>query len=117
MTIARRQAKTVAITAAVGLLLGLIYIIAAKPGYTAATSILLDDNLGKFADEPSPAPANMQTDTTILSQIAILKSAELAEKVVRKEKLDENDGFMNPPRSIVRNRHFWSTVHRRAFRE
>jgi succinoglycan biosynthesis transport protein ExoP len=100
MTIARRQARTVAITAAVGLLLGLIYIIAAKPGYTAATSILLDDNLGKFADEPSPAPANMQTDTTILSQIAILKSAELAEKVVRKEKLDENDGFMNPPRSI-----------------
>ena len=80
MTIARRQARTVAITAAVGLLLGLIYIIAAKPGYTAATSILLDDNLGKFADEPSPAPANMQTDTTILSQIAILKSAELAEK-------------------------------------
>ncbi|HMF67748.1 MAG TPA: polysaccharide biosynthesis tyrosine autokinase [Phyllobacterium sp.] len=100
MAIARRQAKTVAITAAVGLLLGIIYIIVATPGYTAATSILLDDNLGKFADEVSPAPANMQTDTTILSQIAILKSAELAEKVVVKEKLDEDDGFMNPPRSI-----------------
>jgi len=100
MAIARRQAKTVVITAAVGLLLGIVYIIVATPGYTAATSILLDDNLGKFADEVSPAPANMQTDTTILSQIAILKSAELADKVVRKEKLDENDAFMNPPRSI-----------------
>ncbi|MEK1855031.1 MAG: polysaccharide biosynthesis tyrosine autokinase [Phyllobacterium sp.] len=100
MAIARRQAKTVVITAAVGLLLGIVYIVVATPGYTAATSILLDDSLGKFADEVSPAPANMQTDTTILSQIAILKSAELAEKVVRKEKLDENDAFMNPPRSI-----------------
>lgn len=100
MTIARRQAKTVVITVAVGLLLGIVYIVVATPGYTAATSILLDDSLGKFADEVSPAPANMQTDTTILSQIAILKSAELAEKVVRKEKLDENDAFMNPPRSI-----------------
>jgi polysaccharide biosynthesis transport protein len=100
MAIARRQAKTVVITAAVGLLLGIVYIVVATPGYTAATSILLDDNLGKFADEVSPAPANMQTDTTILSQIAILKSAELADKVVRKEKLDENDAFMNPPRSI-----------------
>jgi polysaccharide biosynthesis transport protein len=100
MAIARRQAKTVVITAAVGLLLGIVYIVVATPGYTAATSILLDDSLGKFADEVSPAPANMQTDTTILSQIAILKSAELADKVVRKEKLDENDAFMNPPRSI-----------------
>ncbi|CAN7147618.1 polysaccharide biosynthesis tyrosine autokinase [Phyllobacterium sp. LjRoot231] len=100
MAIARRQAKTVAITAAVGLLLGVIYIIVATPGYTAATSILLDDNLGRFADEVSPAAENMQTDTTILSQIAILKSAELAEKVVEKEKLDENDAFMSPPRSI-----------------
>ncbi|MEK1886004.1 MAG: polysaccharide biosynthesis tyrosine autokinase [Phyllobacterium sp.] len=100
LAMARRQAKTVAITAAAGLLLGVVYIIFATPNYTAATSILLDDSLGKFADEVSPAPANMQTDTIILSQIAILKSSELAEKVVRKERLDENDTFMNPPRSI-----------------
>jgi succinoglycan biosynthesis transport protein ExoP len=101
MAIARRQARTVILTASVGLLLGLVYIIVATPSYTAATSILLDDNLGKFADEVSPAPANMQTDTTILSQIAILKSSELADKVVAREKLEEDDIFMNPPRSIL----------------
>jgi succinoglycan biosynthesis transport protein ExoP len=100
IAIARRQAKAVAIAAATGLLLGIVYIIVATPGYTALTSILLDDNLGKYADGVSSEPTDMQSDTTVLSQIAILKSAELAVKVVEKEKLDENDGFMNPPRSI-----------------
>ena len=98
ITIARRQAKVVVAAAAVGLLLGIIYIIVAIPYYTASTSILLDDSLGKFADDVSPVPSNMQSDTTILSQIAILKSAELATKVVIREKLDENEIFMNPPR-------------------
>ena len=100
IAIARRQAKVVAAAAGVGLLLGIIYIIIATPNYTASTSILLDDSLGKFADDVSPAPSNMQSDTTILSQIAILKSAELATKVATREKLDENEIFMNPPRSL-----------------
>ncbi|MDQ0995403.1 succinoglycan biosynthesis transport protein ExoP [Phyllobacterium ifriqiyense] len=100
-TIAKRQARVVIAAALVGLLLGVFYIVLAKPSYTAATSILLDDTLGKFADDVSPAPSNMQSDTTILSQIAILRSAELATKVAIKEKLDENVFFMNPPRSLV----------------
>ena len=100
IAIARRQAKVVAAAAGVGLLLGIIYIIIATPNYTASTSILLDDSLGKFADDVSPVPSNMQSDTTILSQIAILKSAELATKVATREKLDENEIFMNPPRSL-----------------
>lgn len=100
-TIAKRQARVVLAAALIGLLIGAIYIVMAKPNYTAATSILLDDTLGKFADDVSPAPSNMQSDTTILSQIAILRSAELATKVAIKEKLDENVFFMNPPRSLA----------------
>ncbi|MBB2971350.1 Wzz/FepE/Etk N-terminal domain-containing protein [Mesorhizobium sp. RMAD-H1] len=100
LAIARRQAKTVAIVAAIGLMLGIVSLIFSTPYYTAGTSILLDDNLGKLADEPSPMPANAQTDATILSQIAILKSTELAAKVVDRENLTENEIFMNPPRSL-----------------
>jgi succinoglycan biosynthesis transport protein ExoP len=100
LAVARRQAATVATIAGVGLLLGIVYIVFATPFYTSATSILLDDNLGKFADDVSPMPANMQADTTILSQIAILKSGELAAKVVEKEKLYDNPVFMNPPTSL-----------------
>jgi polysaccharide biosynthesis transport protein len=100
-SIARRQMSTIASIAVLGLGLGIIYIVAATPFYTAATSILLDDNLGKFADGVSPLPASMQSDTVILSQIAILKSGELAEKVVEKEKLYENEVFMNPPISLT----------------
>lgn len=101
LAMARRQARTVAIVAGLGLLLGILSLIFSTSYYTASTSILLDDNLGKMADEPSPAPANAQTDATILSQIAILKSAELAAKVVDKAKLTEDATFMNPPRSLM----------------
>ncbi|KXF76627.1 chain-length determining protein [Paramesorhizobium deserti] len=101
LAMARRQAKTVAIVAAIGLMLGIVSLIFSTSYYTAGTSILLDDNLGKLADEPSPMPANAQTDATILSQIAILKSTELAAKVVDREKLTENATFMNPPRSLL----------------
>jgi polysaccharide biosynthesis transport protein len=101
LAMAKRQARTVAIAAGAGLLLGILYLLSAAPNYTAATSILLDDNLGKVGDEVSPAPANAQSDAIILSQIAILKSSELAAKVVDREKLTENEAFMNPPRSLV----------------
>jgi polysaccharide biosynthesis transport protein len=101
LSIARRQASTVAAVAALGIGLGIAYVVTATPLYTAATSILLDDNLGKFADGVSPLPASMQSDTVILSQIAILKSGELAEKVVEKERLYENEVFMNPPTAFA----------------
>lgn len=101
IAMARRQTKTVAIGAVIGLLLGVLYLFFATSIYTASTSILLDDNLGKFADDVTPAPAAMQGDTVILSQIAILKSTRLALTVVEKEKLDENETFMSPPVSIA----------------
>ncbi|RCS25643.1 chain-length determining protein [Phyllobacterium salinisoli] len=101
LAMAKRQARTVAIVAGLGLLLGILSLVFSTSYYTASTSILLDDNLGKMADEPSPAPANAQTDATILSQIAILKSAELAAKVVDRAQLADNEIFMNPPRSLV----------------
>ncbi|MGH6760727.1 MAG: polysaccharide biosynthesis tyrosine autokinase [Phyllobacterium sp.] len=101
LAMARRQAKTVAIGAAAGLLLGIVYLLFATSIYTASTSILLDDNLGKLADDVSPAPAAMQGDTMILSQIAILKSTRLARTVVDKEKLVDDEVFMNPPQSLA----------------
>ncbi|PYE88809.1 polysaccharide biosynthesis tyrosine autokinase [Phyllobacterium leguminum] len=101
LAMARRQAKIVAIVTALGLLLGILSLIFSTSYYTASTSILLDDNLGKLADGPSPAPSNAQTDAAILSQIAILKSAELAGKVVDRANLTQNETFMNPPRSLV----------------
>lgn len=96
-----RQARLVALCAAVGLALGIVYLVFTPVQYTAATRVLLDDSLAKFAEEKNTAPATVQADSMILSEVEILKSSRLARAVVTAEKLDQNEVFLNPPQSPV----------------
>lgn len=96
-----RQARVVALCAAIGLALGIVYLIFTPPEYTAGTRILLDDSLTKFAEEKEATPVRMQADSMVSSQVEILKSTRLARAVVLAEKLHENEQFLNPPRSPV----------------
>ncbi|RUV80045.1 chain-length determining protein, partial [Mesorhizobium sp. M1A.F.Ca.IN.020.32.1.1] len=83
------------------IMLGVAYLLFATPTYTSMTQILLDENLSKFAEE-EPTPVNSQMlDTQIASAVEILKSGELALRVVDKLNLSENDTIINPPRSPV----------------
>ncbi|OWK22699.1 hypothetical protein AJ87_44285 [Rhizobium yanglingense] len=99
--IARRQAKLVVLFAAIGLLLGVTRLVFATYYYTAGTSVLIDDNLSRFAGDVSPAPANMESDKKIMSQVAILRSSSLAAKVVDRQQLYEKHEFVNPPLSVT----------------
>ena len=99
--IAIRQARVVALCAAVGLILGALYLLFTPAEYTASTRILLDDSLTKFAEEKDAAPVRIQADSMISSEVEILKSARLARTVVLAEKLHQNEAFLNPPRSPV----------------
>lgn len=96
---ARRQVKVVALFAALGLALGVVYLLFTPSIYTASTRILLDDSLTKFAEDRQTPPAGAQADSMVLSEVEILKSARLARAVVDAEKLQDNDVFLNPPRS------------------
>ncbi|SJM28677.1 polysaccharide biosynthesis tyrosine autokinase [Mesorhizobium delmotii] len=98
---AARQAKVVAACAAIGLFLGVLYLQTTPPTYLAMSRVLIDEGLNKVVDEVSAASVSMQTDSAILSQIEILHSARLAAVVVDKQKLDQNDAFMDPPTSAV----------------
>ncbi|PSJ61628.1 polysaccharide biosynthesis tyrosine autokinase [Pseudaminobacter soli (ex Li et al. 2025)] len=100
-SIALRQARVVAIGAGIGLALGAAYLVFTPGEYTAATRILLDDSLTKFAEDKSPAPAAMQADAMISSEVEILKSARLARTVAVAQKLQDNDAFLNPPSSPI----------------
>lgn len=96
---ARRQIKVVALCAAVGLAMGIAYLAFTPKVYTAVTDILLDDSLTRFAEEKDNAPAHIQADSTVLSEVEIMKSTRLARAVVIAAKLNENEAFLNPPRS------------------
>jgi succinoglycan biosynthesis transport protein ExoP len=98
---AARQAKVVAVCAAIGLFLGVLYLQTTPPTYMATSRVLIDEGLNKVVDEVSAASVSMQTDSAVLSQIEILHSARLAAVVVDKQKLDQNDAFLNPPTSAV----------------
>lgn len=98
---AARQAKVVAVCAAIGLFLGMLYLQTTPPKYQSVASVLIDEGLNKIVDDISAASTTMQTDSAILSQIEILTSTRLASVVVDKLKLDQNDTFMNPPQSAL----------------
>jgi uncharacterized protein involved in exopolysaccharide biosynthesis/Mrp family chromosome partitioning ATPase len=74
---ARRQARVVAITAVVGLLLGLAYVVSAVPQYTAKTDILIDSPKNAFTFDAG----------AIDSQVEVMKSDEVALSVVSTLKL------------------------------
>ncbi|WP_085033318.1 polysaccharide biosynthesis tyrosine autokinase [Ensifer aridi] len=96
-----RRARLVAAFVVLFIALGVVYLLFATPYYTSMTQILLDENLSKFAEE-EPAPANSQLlDMQIASAVEILKSGELALRVVDKLNLSENDTILNPPQSPV----------------
>jgi succinoglycan biosynthesis transport protein ExoP len=98
---ARRQARLVMLFGLLGLALGVAYLVFTPPVYTASTHILLDDNLAKFAQDTSTPPANSEAESTVLSEVEILKSNRLARVVVKAENLQNNEAFLNPPRSPV----------------
>ena len=96
---ARRQVKVVALCAVLGLAMGIVYLVFTPRVYTATTDILLDDSLTRFAEEKDNTSAHIQADAMVLSEVEILKSSRLARAVVVAAKLNENQAFLNPPRS------------------
>ncbi|MGB3415456.1 MAG: polysaccharide biosynthesis tyrosine autokinase [Mesorhizobium sp.] len=98
---AKRQMRVVALFGALGLALGVVYLLFTPSVYTASGNILLDDSLTKFAEDRQSPPLAPQGDATVLSEVEILKSARLARAVVKAENLQDNEVFLNPPVSPV----------------
>nr|WP_265519653.1 Wzz/FepE/Etk N-terminal domain-containing protein [Nitratireductor luteus] len=96
-----RRAWLIALFVALGLALGAAYLIVTPPVYTAATRILIDEQLAKFTQEEPPVSSSIRIDSMILSEVEILKSARLARTVVLAEGLHENEAFLNPPQAPV----------------
>jgi succinoglycan biosynthesis transport protein ExoP len=99
LNIAWRRARVVALAAAVGLALGAAYLLMTPPTFTAATRILLDENLTRYAQEERNGPGPMQIDTMMSSEVEILRSSRLAHAVVEDLDLHQNEAFLDPPMS------------------
>ncbi|RDJ10427.1 polysaccharide biosynthesis tyrosine autokinase [Rhizobium grahamii] len=94
-----RRAGSIALCVAATVTLAVIFLLFATPQYTSMTQILLDDDIAKYAQDPTPAASSQQVDMQIASAVEILKSNELALRVVDAEKLQDNDTILDPPKS------------------
>ncbi|MBD9447794.1 MULTISPECIES: polysaccharide biosynthesis tyrosine autokinase [unclassified Rhizobium] len=96
-----RRAGSIALCVAATVTLAVIFLLLATPQYTSMTQILLDDDIAKYAQDPTPAASSQQVDMQIASAVEILKSNELALRVVDAEKLQDNSTILDPSKSPV----------------
>lgn len=99
---ARRQWRLAAALGIVGLLLGVAYVMTAVPLYTASSDLLIDQGSNRIVDELSTSGGTLEDESAVLSQVELLKSDQIAEKVVDTLGLTSDPGFINATTSIVR---------------
>lgn len=102
LAMVRRQIGVVLAAIAVGIVLGVIYLMTAVPIYTSSTDILIDKGQSKLVDELASASGVFQDEAEMLSQVELLKSRQIAGTVVDALRLDQNDAFLAGTPSLLR---------------
>ncbi|MDL2401903.1 polysaccharide biosynthesis tyrosine autokinase [Rhizobium mayense] len=101
MAVVTRRIRTILAGVALFVALAVAYLVTAPSSYTSATQILLDETMTKYAEDQPPAASSQQADMEIASAVEILKSNEMALRVVDAAGLLNNDAILNPPQSPV----------------
>ena len=79
---ARRQIWVVTAAIVVFLALGFLFLTSATPLYTAYSQVLIDANNSRIVDQLSVVGGGLENDTSILSQVELLKADEIGLSVV-----------------------------------
>lgn len=98
----RRQIWVVALAAAIGVALGIAYVMTAVPKYTATIDILIDKGQSKLLDEFASATGVFQDDADMLSRVELLKSDKIARSVATRLDLANNKAFLEGSPSLIR---------------
>jgi succinoglycan biosynthesis transport protein ExoP len=101
IAILMRRAGAVALCIGTMVALAVVYLLFSTAQYTSMTQILLDDSMTKYAQDAPPVANSQQVDMQIASAVEILKSNELALRVVDAEQLQDNGTILDPPMSPV----------------
>ena len=96
---ALRQWKIVASAMLIGLMLGVAYLMSATPLYTSSTRIFYQKSQTKAIDELAIENSIFGDETEFASQLELIKSERIAEKVVEALDLHLNEDFLSEGRS------------------
>lgn len=91
---ALRQYPVFVVVTACALALGVVYLIAAPPQYTATATLLIDSNKARALQGTQPSAAEMPLDAAqVDSQVELLKSASIARAVIQNLDLAHDPEF------------------------
>ncbi|MDD1624951.1 MAG: GumC family protein, partial [Methylococcaceae bacterium] len=79
-------------------LLAVLYIFQLVPRYTATTQLLIGINAAKVVDIEEVMTGNLKGDSAVIGEMEVLKSRELARKVINLLHLDQYEEFNPKPK-------------------
>jgi uncharacterized protein involved in exopolysaccharide biosynthesis/Mrp family chromosome partitioning ATPase len=97
----RRQVWVAALCATLGLMLGVLHYATSPRTYEAAATLLIEEQQSELQQEISAALPTARSDTSMMNEMQILRSLEVATQVVRVLELDRNPDFLSPPSSLL----------------
>jgi succinoglycan biosynthesis transport protein ExoP len=96
--ILRRHARIVIASTAILVVLALLFVVLVTPQYTATSSVLIDPRRANVLDSNNQVLTNFGTDdATIESQVSLLQSVAVLQRVVENLKLTSDPEFAPPP--------------------
>ncbi|MEO1140409.1 MAG: AAA family ATPase [Pseudomonadota bacterium] len=100
---ARRQFFPLALCTFLGFTGGLVHHATTPKQYYTSATVLVDERRSDLEEEITASIPFLRNDTSLLNEIQVLKSLQLATEVVRRLELQENDTFLYPPSSLARS--------------
>ena len=99
----RRQKWPLILCAILGLALGLLHYVTSPKTYYAATSILISEQATTPQEELSASVPVIRNETTVLNEMQVLRSLQLAERVVADIEVEKTSAILSPPVSTARH--------------
>ncbi len=107
LAVARRQWRFALVTTLVFVVLGLFYLLVAVPRYTARTSVMIDRSNSQVVEQLSTIGGVLDDESSVLSQVELLKSETIGLGVIDKLGLVDNMEFMGGAANVFRDGLSW----------
>lgn len=103
MAALRRQYLPLLLFAFLGLVAGAVHHITTPKQYYTSATVLVDERRSELDQEITASIPFARNDTSLLNEMQVLKSLQLATEVTRRLNLQDNDIFLHPPSSLARD--------------
>lgn len=103
LAVLRRQWLPLVVFTLLGLMAGLVHHVTTPKQYYVAATVLVDERPVALDQEITASIPFARNDTSLLNEMQVLRSLQLATEVARRLDLHNETVFIHPPSSLARN--------------